>query len=167
MAAQGEGFALPAISFRWNWVDQPGYRIYAFDRASYNEGYAAGSIPGDPPTITIVSPAEDTVIGRSVPIVLQVVGDAALRRVIISASYGGDFEEMVHTGTDFSGSFNGGSNSRTVLEDVYGYEFTILRLGGWRAGPIFLRITAIDIKGVAAQKTLAEPQATYTWVVAG
>lgn len=171
---RGDGFALPAVSFLWTPIHNNGFRIYAFDQTSYNEGYAQGFIDGSgvvhgaPPTITVISPPEEDTIGRTIPLVFSVVADsaiAALRRVVVSVSYGGEIEELVHNGTTFSGGFSGGLNARVNVAN--GYRFTILRFGGWRAGPILLRVSAIDIIGQIGQKTLANPQAVYVWTVAG
>jgi len=113
--------------------------------------------------ISVVSPPEGSVIGRTVPLVIDVTSAIALRRVVISAVLGDNIiEEMVHNGIDFAGPYS--TNSRSAITD--GYRYTLLRVGGWRASSVTLRILAIDTAGTVTQKTLAIPQSLYSWVVA-
>jgi hypothetical protein len=119
------------------------------------------------PTITIVSPPEGDTISRNTQIVFTVAADAgvgALRRVVVTALLGGSVvDELIHGGVSFSASYQGGVNSRMSITG--GYQFNLLRLGGWRGSSISLRIVAVDIFGNLAQKTLALPEAIYTWQV--
>ncbi len=120
------------------------------------------------PQIIIVSPPELSVISRSTPIVFQTVADASVvtfRRVVVSAIYGGSVvEELVHTGIAFAANHNGGVNSRSVITN--GYEYNVLRLGGWRGSSVTLRIVAIDADGKMAVKTVANPECRYQWQIA-
>jgi hypothetical protein len=119
------------------------------------------------PTIAIVSPAEGAVVGRSVPVVLTVTSDdAALRRVIIGALLDGSgvVEEMVHDGVAFAPAYTGGSNVRVVLGN--GFQFTILRVAGWKGTTLRLVVIAVDVFGNLAVKTIGIPQAFYTWPLA-
>lgn len=115
--------------------------------------------------IIAVSPVEGSVISRVVPLVITVTTDGSLRRVILSAIIGGSAsEELVHNGTDFAGSYSGGANARASISN--GYQFTLLRLGGWRGTSVTIRVNAVDVFGTLASKVVGDPQATYTWVVA-
>lgn len=128
-----------------------------------------GSLGGDfpAPTIIIVSPPEGSVLSRSTPVVFQCVADAnvvTFRRIVVSAIYGGSLvEELVHTGVTFAANHNGGSNSRVDIAN--GYEYNVLRLGGWRGSSLTLRIVAIDADGKMAVKTVAVPECQYTWQI--
>jgi hypothetical protein len=132
-----------------------------------------GPTPANPgpialPTITISAPVEGSVLSRNTSISFTVEAASVvqfMRRVVVSAILGGNvIEELVHEGIAFAAPYNGGSNARTAITN--GYQFTILRLGGWRGTSVTLRIIAIDVFGNLAQKTLAVPQALYTWPVA-
>lgn len=119
------------------------------------------------PTITIVSPAEGSLLSRATPIVFTVVAAAsvALRRVVVSVLRGGDIiEELIHDGISFTAPYTGGSNVRSSITD--GYQFTVLRIGGWRGSSITLRVVAVDVFGNLAQKTVGVPHSLYTWPVA-
>lgn len=117
------------------------------------------------PTINAFSPVEGSILSRNTPITFQVFGTALLgapRSVVISVIAGGSsVEELVFGGVNFTASYTGGSNNRLNITD--GYEFTILRLGGWRGTSITMRIVAVDQNGDVARKTLLLPEALYTW----
>ena len=141
---------------------------------TYLGGYLGlgSALPATVSTITlaIVSPTEGSVVGRTVPLIFTVTGTEIFRRVIVTARYGGStVEETIHDGITFSPSYTGGVNARgnvTIgLED--GYQFTILRLGGWRGSSVVIKIIAIDAIGNLGLKTLGEPLAEYTWQIAG
>jgi len=127
-------------------------------------GGGGGSTPTTVgPTIT-VAPVEGSVISRATSLTVTVATTGSLRRVVISALYGGSVvEEVVHNGVAFASSYTGGSNARVVLGN--GFQFTILKLGGWRGSSVTLRVVAIDTSGNIAQKTVGSPEVLYTWQV--
>lgn len=127
-------------------------------------GSGGGPTPVTAAPIITVAPVEGSVISRATSIQVTVTTTGTLRRVIISALYGGStVEEVVHNGVAFAASYSGGSNAR--LDLINGFQFTILKLGGWRGSSVTLRVCAIDTSGNIAQKTLASPDVTYTWQV--
>lgn len=106
-----------------------------------------GSASSDPvkPVITIVSPAEGSTLLRTTPIVADVTDNGVLRRVFIYAVFPGQLAwEVVHDGEAFGPTFTGPANTRTSITG--GYQFNLLRDGGWPASPE-LRIIPIDAGG--------------------
>ena len=107
------------------------------------------SASGDttPPIITIVSPAPGTSLLRFTPLVLRVTDNVALRRVFIFMRFAdSEVWETVHDGDNFSPTFPTPDNTRTVITGPNGYEFNLLRLGGWPETPE-LHVIAIDAAG--------------------
>jgi hypothetical protein len=125
------------------------------------------------PTITVVSPAEGSVVARNTQIVVDVVADVSvgsLRRCVLSARLSNTdqpipVEELVHDGIAFSAAYTGGANNRSSI--TRGYRFTLCRVGGWRGSQLTLQVIAVDVAGNVAQKTLAVPQSLYVWPLAG
>jgi hypothetical protein len=97
------------------------------------------------PTVTIISPLAGTPVGRSTPFVITVTSPLAIRRILLRAEYGGiTLWELAHDGTTFGPAYQGGTNGRLVITD--GYQFTLLRDGGWPGTPI-ITAYAIDAAG--------------------
>lgn len=100
-----------------------------------------------PPVITIVSPTPGTPLLRFVPIILRVTDNVALRRVVIFVRFAdSEIWETVHDGDNFSPTFPAPDNTRTVIVGPNGYEYNLLRLGGWPKTPE-LHVVAIDTAG--------------------
>ena len=99
------------------------------------------------PVITLLSPAPGVPRLRFVPFVLRVTGVSALRRVFIFVRTANSvIWETVHDGDNFSPTFPTPDNTRTVITGPNGYEFNLLRLGGWPDTPE-LHVIAIDAIG--------------------
>lgn len=80
-------------------------------------------------TYTIISPVPGTPIDESTPLVVEVTSDTTLLRVH-------------NGGTTFAPSFTNPVNDRSAIAG--GYQFTILRDGGWPGTPT-LNINACDL----------------------
>lgn len=98
------------------------------------------------PVVTIVTslpPASATT-----PIVFTVVGTSgvALRRAWVSAAFPGIVgDEAVHNSDRFGAFYTNGTNARASITN--GYQFTILRDGGWPVGS-FPTATSFSINAV-------------------
>jgi hypothetical protein len=168
-AANTQRYAGTAAKYHTEWAGLQSNREDRLETVAYDTGYAAGSTAvATPPTIGGISPVEGSILSRNTFITLRAVGDAlrgAPRSVVISAILGGSsLEEMVFNGTSFTAPYTGGGNNRTNITN--GFEFTILRLGGWRGTSVTLRVVAVDSVGQVAKKTAALPDAQYTWQIA-
>lgn len=94
------------------------------------------------PTIEIVT---STPLTRSSPIVFKIHDSVGLREVFVYVNFAGGPWEVVHDGvTGFSPTFTGPTNQRVSISD--GYEYTILRDGGWPSTPV-LRILPVNVQG--------------------
>lgn len=101
------------------------------------------------PVITILTslppPAPTT------PIVVTVVGSGtAIRRAWISVAFPGIIgDEVVHNGDRFGAFYSNPTNTRTTVTN--GYQYTLLRDGGWPPGASPLAgsftINAVDTLG--------------------
>ncbi len=182
LVADGSAYAQPIISALGNGLYKTDYigahcsgaidlGVTAYPRYFHydSESPLVGPPSGDSDGYIVVAPATTSMLSRFTEIIIQVVADPAIgafRRVVISATYGGStVEELVHTGVSFSQQFAGGSNTRQVITN--GYQYNLLRLGGWRGTSVTLRIVAIDVYGNLLKKTVAVPETQYTWQVAG
>lgn len=181
LVSDGTAYAQPAITalgnglYKTNWISDHVSGAIDLGATSYPRYYhydseSPGSTPpsGDSNGTVTVSPPVTTVLSRNSEIVLQVNADPSVnlfRRVVISATYGGsDIEELIHTGISFTPQYTGGVNSRQVTAS--GYQYTLLRLGGWRGSSVTIRIVAIDVYGNINKKTIASPEVLYTWQIA-
>jgi len=102
------------------------------------------------PVVTIVTPLPPA--SATTPVVFTVVGTAAvaLRRAWASAAFPGIVgDEVVHNGDRFGAFYTNGINTRTSITN--GYQFTVLRDGGWPVGsfPVAASFTinAVDTLG--------------------
>lgn len=121
-------------------------------------------------TLAIIEPPEGSVINRLTPLQFTVTGTAPFRRVWISVQLGGStVEETIHDGISFAPIYTGGVNSRSnvTIGLETGYQFNVLRLGGWRGSSATIKIIAIDTNGVLGVKTIGNPIALYTWQIVG
>lgn len=120
--------------------------VYPRSRNGQWEG-PPSPVLGLPPTITIVTslpPATATT-----PVVIQVIPGAGvpLRKVWMDAHFPGIVgDEVVHNGVRFGAYYTNGVNARTTLLSG-GYQFTILRDGGWPVGS-FPLVTSFDVFAV-------------------
>lgn len=102
------------------------------------------------PVVTIVTPLPPTT--STTPVVVTVVGGAgvALRRAWVSAAFPGIVgDEVVHNGDRFGAFYTNGTNTRAAITN--GYQFTLLRDGGWPVGALpvtaSFTINAVDTLG--------------------
>lgn len=94
------------------------------------------------PTVTIISPTPPGPIGRNDPVKLQVTDVGGLRRVKLYVTMG-DEQYVVHNGYGFRTKYATGSTITTIAN---GFEYVLLRSGGWLAAPSF-EVYAIDTAG--------------------
>ena len=102
------------------------------------------------PVVTIVTSLPPAT--SSTPIVITVAGTASvgLRRAWLSAAFPGIVgDEVIHNGDRFGAFYSGGTNTRTSITN--GYQFTLLRDGGWPVGALPLttsfNVSAVDTLG--------------------
>lgn len=102
------------------------------------------------PVVTIVTSLPPTT--AATPIVVTVVGTmaVALRRAWISVAFPGIVgDEVVHNGDRFGANYTNSTNTRASITN--GYQFTILRDGGWPPGALpvaaSFTINAVDTLG--------------------
>ncbi len=102
------------------------------------------------PAVTIITTLPPT--SAATPVVVTVVGTAsvALRRAWISVALPGVVgDEVVHNGDRFGVFYTNATNTRTSITN--GYQYTIIRDGGWPAGAFPLAasftINAVDTAG--------------------
>lgn len=102
-----------------------------------------------PPVVTIITALPPAT--RTTPIVFTVVGDTVpLRRAWASLALPGIVgDEAIHNSDRFGAFYTGGINTRASIEN--GYQFTVLRDGGWPDGSLPLAssftINAVDTLG--------------------
>lgn len=98
-----------------------------------------------PPTITFISPMPGQSITRQSIITVQATDDVAMRRVFIYANFTKPNSwEVIYDGENFGPAYQGPNNTVTSISG--GYEFRILRDGGWQQTPD-IRIIPIDAAG--------------------
>jgi len=131
--------------------------------ASYSEGSVASRSPtatpgatfnitttgggGDttPPVITIVTPTPGQPITRQTVITVDVTDTIAMRRVILYAVFSKpNAWEVIYDGESFGPAYSGPNNTVTTITG--GWEFRVLRDGGWQQTPV-LRVIAVDAAG--------------------
>lgn len=93
------------------------------------------------PTIEIITSSPLT---RTSPIVFKVHDSVGFRVVFVYVNFAGGPWEVVHDGSGFSPTFTGPTNQRVSISD--GYEYTILRDGGWPSTPV-LRVLPVNVQG--------------------
>ena len=95
-----------------------------------------------PPVVTVLSPAPPGPVGRNEAVRLRVTDSISLRRAWLFVTMGGE-QYVIHNGYSFRPAYSAGS-TRTAIEG--GYEFVVLRTGGWLAAPTF-EVQAADEAG--------------------
>lgn len=103
--------------------------------------------PADPtaPEVELVSPAADSAITRSTPIVIDVTDASAFAAIFVWVVYLNGDEEVAHNGTTFAARYAHGS-LRTDIAG--GFRYTLRRAGGWPLAPT-VRILPVDTFGNA------------------
>lgn len=102
---------------------------------------------GGTPVVTIVTSLPPATASTPVVITIDPGGDAPLRRAWIDLHFPGIVgDEVVHNSGRFGAYYTSNINTRTTLEDG-GYQFTILRDGGWPVGS-FPLATSFDVFAV-------------------
>lgn len=101
-------------------------------------------VDSTPPVVTHVSPAANTAISSSTPLVCEVTDESALRRVIIAIQQGTDAPEVAWDGETFSGPYAAGSSTAAVAG---GYRISFVRARGWTGSPLRRLVWAIDTGG--------------------
>lgn len=132
------------------WTDDYTLRVQATDSlgasASASSAYTITDPPAPPdttqPTVTVVSPTPPGPIGRNDAVRLQVTDAGGLRRVRLSVTMG-DEQYVIHNGYSFRPRYAQGS---TVAAISGGFEYVVLRAGGWLSAPTF-EVDAIDLAG--------------------
>lgn len=114
-------------------IDSAGRSSSASSAYTLTDPPAEGVVDTTPPTISNVSPADMSQIQRSQAVKFQVTDDASLRRVFVFVQMG-DVNEVAWDGYTFTSKYAFGSR-RTAITG--GFEFVVLRSGGWLAGPQF------------------------------
>lgn len=112
-----------------------GAEFYNQPQALALVGYGLGSTLVDtPPDIVIVTSLPPAT--ASTPIVVQVIptGPYPIRKAWIDAHFPGIIgTEVIHNSVNFGAYYTNNTNTRTTLPSG-GYQFTILRDGGWPVG---------------------------------
>lgn len=116
---------------------------------------------GDP-VVTIVTALPPATTGT--PIVFTVVGQGfPIRRAWASIHFPGlIFDEVIHTGARFGVAYTGNTNTRVSIAN--GYQYTILRDGGWPVLPLATSfdISAVDTVGNGGGSSVGAQVYTYT-----
>lgn len=104
------------------------------------------------PTVTNLSPSAGTPVTRSQVISFTVSDNVRLASLVVLAEYpqqpeGTTVKEVVWDGA-FEVGYRGTSN--TVFAYTNGYDFTVLRDGGWPASAVTIRAFAVDTAGNVA-----------------
>jgi len=97
------------------------------------------------PVVTWVSPSPGSVIGPNTPLVVNVTDNVGLARALVKVILGQEWE-LPHDGAGFSPRYAAGS-TRTAISG--GYQFSLVRAGGWVGSPIVEPIP-IDTSGNVA-----------------
>lgn len=135
------------------WEDDYTLHVLAVDSrgvsASTSSAYTLSDPPAPPdppdvtpPVVTVVSPAPPGPVGRNDAVRLRVTDSISLKRAWLFVTMNGE-QYVVHNGYSFRPAYATGS-TRTPIEG--GYEFVVLRTGGWLAAPSF-EVQAMDEAG--------------------
>lgn len=143
-----------------SWGDNPEVSAFAVDpygnQLVYGDtvlSYVLNAVPvgGEPdvspPTVTLISPPENTAIRRGQVITFEVTDVEGLSLFQVIAQFPDDSWEVVHDGTTFAPMYQNASASQTPITG--GYRFTVLRNGGWHRAP------TIDVKAADASGNVA------------
>lgn len=106
-------------------------------------GFANSS--STPPVIDNMLPTPGTNLAPSQPITFTVTDDTGFSALVLALSIPEKgISEVIHNGISFSSRYLGASNTRTAIP--FGYEFSILRDGGW-PGNVNLIPYVLDLEG--------------------
>jgi len=94
---------------------------------------------GNRPTVQFVSPPLGQAVYRYTAVTFRVLCSAPMRRMLVRARYAGRAGwDFLYDGTEFGPNFQGVVNGVVSLDSATpGFEFTVLRDGGWPAPPEF------------------------------
>jgi hypothetical protein len=106
-----------------------------------------GVIDETPPVVGNFSPALGGTIAAQQPVSFRVTDDSGgFRRIIVHARFADGLEEVVFNGDSFRGLYGNNNSKRVIVAG--GFDFTILRGGGWpQGGPVAINVFAIDQAG--------------------
>ncbi len=97
------------------------------------------------PSLSWVSPTPGTVIRHNDPLIVQIttVPGGSFAGLVLIVEYPSGIWETIHDNTGFSGQYSAGSARAGITN---GYQFTIVREGGWPQTPT-IRCVAVDTSG--------------------
>lgn len=132
------------------WEDDYTLHVLAIDAnglsATTSSAYTLSDPPAPPdatePTVALVSPAEDSEITRTTPVVVDVTDAGGLAAVFVWVTYEGRAPDIVHDSESFADLF--ASSTRASITN--GYRYTLRRTGGWPAAPT-VRVRPVDASG--------------------
>jgi len=98
-----------------------------------------------PPVISNVTPATGTAIAPTDSLGFDVTDPEGFRLIMLVADFPAiGIREVIHDGLTFSANYSGSANSRVAITN--GFQYTILRTGGWPVSPRIIPY-AIDVTG--------------------
>ncbi len=102
------------------------------------------NIGGTGPALAWVTPTPGSVIFKNDPLVVQIttIAGGTFAGLVLVAQFPSGIWETIHDGVAFSGQYD--SSTRAPITD--GYQFTIVRDGGWTQTPT-IRCVAVDTSG--------------------
>lgn len=120
--------------------------FYANSVSSLNEPLGSGAT-AIPSTVTIVTSLPPATASTPVVITVTPGGVLPLRRCWLDVHFPGIVgDEVVHNSSRFGAFYTGNTNTRVTLPGG-GYQFTILRDGGWPVGS-FPLVSSFDVYAV-------------------
>lgn len=148
-----DGTTTKAFGITYNgdgWGDDYTLHVLAVDLAGRSSDASVAYTLSDPPappdvttpSVTVISPTPPGPIGRNDAVRVQVTDAGTLLRVKLYVTMG-DEQYVVHNGYSFRPRYAVGS-TRTAITG--GFEYVLLRSGGWLASPTF-EVYAIDQAG--------------------
>lgn len=130
-------------------VDAKNFSFYGVsEREAVFLGYTAPTPPPTPPTpdttpplVSVVSPSAGSQITENTPLVINVTDNSgSLLKVFLYAYFPNTgLKEVIHDGSSFA-PFYSALSARSNISG--GFQYSILRSGGWEASPT---ITAIPL----------------------
>jgi hypothetical protein len=135
------GWPSSSVTIHVSAVDTSGNSATA--SASYTVTDPPAPADTDEPTVTLVSPAEDSEITRATAIVIDVTDASSFAAIFVWVVYPNGSTDVVHDGEGFAVPF-AGSSTRTSISG--GYRYTLRRAGGWPAAPT-VRVRPVDTAG--------------------
>jgi hypothetical protein len=141
----------PGICFAVNEQSVTTHSVYLTHLQVIRLGAAPAPVPDTtPPSLSAVSPAAGSTIGRSTTLGFQLTDASgwAIRELWIGFTPDGsdpDAYLLAHDGTEFRGAFAAMSSISAITD---GYDIAIRRTGGWPSGyRVRLRASVVDAAG--------------------